>query len=347
MPVVAAFNRHALRTSLLTPQGVHYDLDAADRPPPRWPWVLGGLWLAAAVAGLLLTFHSRLGGTHPPKRSHSTSVSAAAGSAGTQVQPLPGGATNRAPCLPTAVNAEVRRLMEGAEAAVRAGDLPSARRRYLELLDRGNLGAATAFVEQRLGEIGMLLLLTPRPMPEKIEYIAKSGESADRIALQYKVTCELLLKSNDIRRPDRLQPGQRLLVLDKPRFAIAINRGANELRLFLNGKLLKRYSIGTGRHEETPAGTYAICSRQERPAWGRPDGRKIPYGHPDNILGTRWMLLQATGGTAVARGYGIHGAWNETDLGHATTAGGIRMRNADVEELCLIVPEGTPVRVME
>jgi len=237
--------------------------------------------------------------------------------------------------------------MEGAEAAVRAGDLPSARRRYLEILDCGNLGSATAFVEQRLGEIGMLLVLTPHPMPEKIEYITKNGESADRIARQYNVTCELLLKSNDIRRPDRLQPGQRLLILDTPRFTIVVNRGANELRLCLNGKLLKCYPIGTGRREETPVGTYAIRSRQERPAWWRSDGRKIPYGHPDNILGTRWMSLQATGATAVDKRYGIHGTWNEADLGHATTSDCIRMRNADVEELCLIVPEGTPVRVME
>lgn len=230
---------------------------------------------------------------------------------------------------------------------MRADDLLSARRRYLEIHDGANPGAVAAFVEQRLGVIDMLLVLTPRPMPEKTEYIVKSGDSVDRIARQYSVTRELLIKSNEIRRPDRLQPGQHLLVLDKPSFTIAVNRGANELRLFLNGKFLKCYGIGTGRRGETPVGSYVIRSRQERPVWWHPDGRKIPYGHHENILGTRWMSLQATGNTAVVKGYGIHGTWNEADLGHSTTAGCIRMRNADVEELCLIVPEGTAVRVIE
>ena len=335
-----------MRTPVLVPRGVHYDLDAADRPP-RWPWVLGGLLLVAGIAGLVVTFHPRFGGLHLPKRSLAAPSLATAESATAQVPATPGGATNSAVRLPASVSAEVRRLMEGAEVAVRADDLPAARRRYLEILDHGNPGAATAFVEQRLGEIGMQMVLTPCPMPEKTAYIVKSGDTADLIARQFNLTRELLLKSNDIRRPDKLQPGRHLLVLDKPSFAIVIDRGANKLRLFLNGKLLKGYPIGTGRRADTPAGTYAIRSRQERPDWLRPDGRKIPYGRPDNILGTRWMSIQATGATAVVKGCGIHGTWNETDLGHAGTAGCIRLRNADAEEMCLVVSEGTPVRIVE
>ena len=335
-----------MRASRLTPQGVHYDIDDAVRPP-RWPWALGGVLLAAIVTGLLLTFHSRLGKAHPPKRSLSSPAPVATGAPPAQRQATPGRGTNCISCWPASADAETRHLMEGAEAVFRADDLPSARRRYLEILDCGNLGAATAFVEQRLGEIGMLLLLTPRPMPEKTECIVKSGESVDRIARQYGVTREWLMKSNDIQRPDRLQQGQHLLVLDKPAFTIVVNLHANELRLFLNGKFLKRYLVGTGRRGETPAGTFVIRSRQERPIWWRPDGRTIPFGHRENILGTRWMSLQATGTTAVARGYGIHGTWTEDDVGRSATAGCIRMRNAEVEELCLIVPEGTPVRVVE
>lgn len=363
-----------MRTSVLTPQGVHYDLDDSGRTSPFWPWLLGGLLLAAIITGLLLTFHSRLGKTPPPKRSLSspmpvvpvalpvimvkpvapvavakTVAVAATNAFPSQIQVSPEGGTNHIPRLPASVDVEVRHLVEGAEAVYRADDLPSARRRYLALLDRGNLGAATAFVEQRLGEIGMRLLLTPRPMPEKTEYVVKDkdGELVNKIARQYNVTRELLMKANDIRRLDRLPSGQHLLVLDKPVFSITVNLPTHELRLFLNGKLMKRYAVGAGRRGESPPGAYVIHNRQERPIWRRPDGRTVPYGNPENILGTRCLSLQATGTTAVAKEYGIHGTWNDGEIGHSATMGGISMRNADVEELFLIVTEGTPVRVAE
>jgi lipoprotein-anchoring transpeptidase ErfK/SrfK len=330
--------------SVLTPRGVHYDLDRAEHLP-RWPWVLGFLLLLAVIGGLLLTFRPRPGNATTNKRSQAAPMPAAAAAGFAAPAVLPGG-TNRIPRWPASVDAEARHLVEYAEAAFRADDLVAARRRYLELLERGNLGAAATFVEQRLGEIGMTLALTPRLMPEKSEYTVKRGESVDRIARQFSVTAEWLARANDIRNPERLQPGQRLRVLNAPRFAITVNRGANELRLFLNEKLLKRYEVGTGRGE-TPLGTYAIRSRQERPVWWHPDGRKIPYGNRENILGTRWLSLQATGTTAAVRGYGIHGTWDETGIGKSVTAGCIRMRNPDVEELCLIVPEGTPVRIVD
>lgn len=331
-------------TRVLVPDGVHYDLDESDRPP-RWPWVLGVVLLAALVGGLLLTFHPRLSKVLPGRRSQPSSTATTNAPAFQESSPT--GPSNLLFRLPAGVDGEVRHLIEGAEAACRSDDLVIARRRYLEILARPDLGRATPFVEQRLGEIGMLLVLTPHPMPEKTERILKRGESVERIAHESGVSRELLLKSNDIRRPERMQAGQRLLVLDKPVFRIEIKRGACELRLFLNGKLLKRYAIGTGRRGETPVGTYVIRCRQERPVWRRPDGRDIPHGNPENVLGTRWISLQATGNTAAVTRFGLHGTWDEGGLGQSSYAGGIRMRNAEIEELCLVIPDGTTVQIVE
>ena len=73
----------------------------------------------------------------------------------------------------------------------------------------------------------------------------------------------------------------------------------------------------------------------------------VPFGDKENILGTRWMSLTATGETPPARGYGIHGTWEPATLGKQSSAGCIRMRNSDVEELFMLVPEGTPVTIVE
>ena len=335
-----------MRATVLTPKGVRYDLDDAGRPP-RWPWVLGCVLVVTVLAGLAFTLRTRISQALPQRRSQAVAAPLAPAPDAARMDPSSGSMTNSRARWPAALDGEIRHQLDGAEAVFRADDLASARRRYLELLERGNLGAAAPMVEQRVGEISMMLVLSPRPMPEKVEHVVASGESLDRIARQHGVTRELLIKANDIRHPDRLQPGQHLLVLDKPLFSITVDLHANALRLLLNGKLLKRYEIGTGRRAETPAGLFVIRSRQERPVWWHPDGRTIPYGHKDNILGTRWMSLQATGTTTVVKGYGIRGTWVDGEVGRVATGSGIRLHNPDVEELFLMVPEGTPVRITE
>ena len=70
------------------------------------------------------------------------------------------------------------------------------------------------------------------------------------------------------------------------------------------------------------------------------DGQVVPFGDKENILGTRWMALAATGDTPPAKGYGIHGTWDESSLGQQSSAGCIRMANRDVEELFVYIPVG-------
>jgi len=73
----------------------------------------------------------------------------------------------------------------------------------------------------------------------------------------------------------------------------------------------------------------------------------IPYGDKENVLGTRWISLTATGQTPKVRGYGIHGTWEPDTVGKQASAGCVRLLNPDVEELFLIVPMGTPVTIVE
>jgi lipoprotein-anchoring transpeptidase ErfK/SrfK len=59
------------------------------------------------------------------------------------------------------------------------------------------------------------------------------------------------------------------------------------------------------------------------------------------------MTLRATGSTPDVRGYGIHGTWDESTIGKSESAGCIRMKNRDVEELYVLLPPGTPVTIGE
>ena len=105
--------------------------------------------------------------------------------------------------------------------------------------------------------------------------------------------------------------------------------------------------LGTGQNAKTPAGTLVVKDKIEHPDWWSDGGKVIPYGDPANVLGTHWLALEATGETPRVSGYGIHGTWDDTTLGKQSSAGCVRMSNADVRELFLFLPRQTPVTIVE
>jgi hypothetical protein len=90
-----------------------------------------------------------------------------------------------------------------------------------------------------------------------------------------------------------------------------------------NESIIKTYPIATGKPSSpTPLGTFKII---EKGQWG--EG-----------FGTRWMGLNVPWGK-----YGIHGTNKPGSIGGNLSAGCIRMRNKDVEELYSMVNHNTIV----
>ncbi len=224
--------------------------------------------------------------------------------------------------------------------------LQEAREVLLRLLEDGrDLGRQRAEIETRLGAVHIRLATTPRAMPEKVEYIIESGDSLSRIAARFNTPVELIQTSNRIADAARIRPGDVLRVMDRPEWKIVVNKRDNTLLLTLGGRFFKRYPVGTGRYDRTPTGTFRVRDKIPEPPWWHPDGRVIPFGDPDNVLGTRWLAIEATGDTPPVRGYGIHGTWDDASIGRQSSDGCVRMHNADVEELHMLVPRGTPVEI--
>lgn len=102
----------------------------------------------------------------------------------------------------------------------------------------------------------------------------------------------------------------------------------SEKRLYLlNGnELIKKYAIASGRAgHPSPLGSWKVV-----------DKRLMGGG-----FGTRWMGLNVPWGT-----YGIHGTNKPNSIGFDASAGCIRMRNEDVEDLYKYVKHGTPVAII-
>ena len=110
------------------------------------------------------------------------------------------------------------------------------------------------------------------------------------------------------------------------------------LLLYLGPDLYRVYTVGIGRQDRTPAGTFAITSKVVHPAW-TPPGKHIPYGHPENILGTHWLGISPIGSTNPSlRGFGIHGTWDPDSIGTAASAGCVRMRNEESRSYTISFP---------
>jgi lipoprotein-anchoring transpeptidase ErfK/SrfK len=110
---------------------------------------------------------------------------------------------------------------------------------------------------------------------------------------------------------------------------IIINKKTNKLAFFEDGKLIKTYSVATGKTPKlTPEGSFYIREKiKNRPYYKE----KIRGGDPKNPLGDRWLGISAS-----ERGsypYAIHGNNNENSIGKYVSAGCIRMHNNSIRDL--------------
>jgi lipoprotein-anchoring transpeptidase ErfK/SrfK len=191
-------------------------------------------------------------------------------------------------------------------------------------------------VLELLGEIDSQILFSPAPAPEKVDYTIVAGDSLGKLAKRFNTTIDLIKKANGL-NGDVIRIGDRLRIY-QCHFTVDVNKTANTLTVSDNGKFFKRYRVGTGQFSKTPEGEFKTTSRMENPPWYRSDGRTIPYGDPENILGTHWLGLNVPG-------YGIHGTWDTNSIGKQSSAGCIRLLNDDVAELYVMLPIGTPVTI--
>ncbi|MFH0880724.1 MAG: L,D-transpeptidase family protein [Lentisphaerota bacterium] len=222
---------------------------------------------------------------------------------------------------------------------LKTGDqLQESRVKCFEILKVSSNSVARAEAESLLGDLDVALVLSPRAMPEKTEYTVQSGDSLAALAKRFNTTVDVIQKGNGI-PGQMIRVGQRLRIFSG-KFSIEVDKSDNLLVLKLNDQFFKRYRVGTGQYGKTPVGNFNIMQKIAQPTWWRPDGKSIPYGDPENLLGTHWLSLNAPG-------YGIHGTWEPDTIGKQASAGCIRLLNNEVEELFILVPEGTPVTITD
>jgi lipoprotein-anchoring transpeptidase ErfK/SrfK len=135
---------------------------------------------------------------------------------------------------------------------------------------------------------------------------------------------------------------------------IVVDIYSRKLYLVEEGGTAMRYPIAVGREGLSFKGTGVIGRKAEWPSWQptanmvrtRPDlyaayAAGLPGGLM-NPLGARALYLYRGGRDSMFR---IHGTADAASIGHATSAGCIRLFNQDIIDLYNRVPTGTRVKV--
>jgi len=165
----------------------------------------------------------------------------------------------------------------------------------------------------------------------------KPGDNLTVIAKKYNTTIDLLKRMNHL-SSDRLMPGMTLKV-STYKFGAVVDKSQNILILKGDEEVLKTYVVSTGLNNSTPTGVFKVTKKLVNPTWYK-TGAVIPYGSAENVLGTRWLGISK-------QGYGIHGTTEPEKLGQQITAGCVRMRNEEVEEVYAFLVPGSEVTIVD
>ena len=112
---------------------------------------------------------------------------------------------------------------------------------------------------RQLGELNVRCLFVARNRQWVRQAEVRPGDSATRIARESGSTLASLLKLNALPSADKLRIGQKLYVMDHPKFTFVVHRAAKYADLSLKGKFFKRYDL-TGP-VGAPEGNYETPSR--------------------------------------------------------------------------------------
>jgi lipoprotein-anchoring transpeptidase ErfK/SrfK len=153
----------------------------------------------------------------------------------------------------------------------------------------------------------------------------------------------MIVRLNNLARPDMLRVGQRLKILTGPQ-KILVDRSAYTLALFIGDAFIKEYPVGLGKDNKTPVGQFKVGNMLVEPDWYPPEGGVIKYGEKGHLIGDRWIGFVNQPG---AEGLGIHGTNEPQTIGKMSSNGCVRMHNSDVVELYDFVTPGATVVIVD
>ena len=250
-------------------------------------------------------------------------------------------------------------FLSQAAAKTSAGDVLGARGMLNDALLSGQLAPAdTAATKKAMADLNETIIFSPRKFPADEYggvYPVKPGEKMKKIADSFDISWQLVARINGLADPRKMRSGMSLKVIKGP-FNAVVTKHAFTMDLYVGGTpgqpgsmFVKSYSVGLGRDDSTPTGTWMVGTKALNPIYYSPRGEGvIPADDPKNPLGHRWISLNGMDGKAVGQqSYGIHGTIDPDSIGKQASMGCIRMHNEDVEVVFDLLAEGKSLVIVK
>jgi hypothetical protein len=152
----------------------------------------------------------------------------------------------------------------------------------------------------------------------------------------------LIARANQLPSETAIRPGD-VLRIPTDRASVIVDISAMWTVFLLGDEAAAAWEVGVGR-DATPTrpGEYTIGLKQKEPMWSPVGRAPVPFGDPENPLGTRWLAWFEQGKNS---SLGFHGTNDASGIGRRVSDGCVRMRNSDVELLFEILPKDATARV--
>ncbi|MCB1096568.1 MAG: LysM peptidoglycan-binding domain-containing protein [Verrucomicrobiae bacterium] len=225
-------------------------------------------------------------------------------------------------------------------ALIEAGDIDGACGDLEQIIE---VYPGSKFVEESrrvLGEINLDRLFSKSPMPGKLEYTVKNGDSLAAIARNNSTTIAYIRHVNGL-FSNVIHPGDRL-VLYPFDFEITVDLKFQRLILWEKGKFLKDYTIS--EFKRPPQGSFPGKTKiADKIAWI--DGKSIRLTDPDAGQAETWLQTPARAtqpGVVICSKPDGDRAEERSEL----IAFGLFLGRGDIDELAVLTRVGTPVTII-
>lgn len=198
----------------------------------------------------------------------------------------------------------------------------------------------------RLNRLTERVVLNPRTgstVPRTVFHKVVSGDVLSNIAKKYGVEQGMIRRVNRLGPKSFIRLGQVLKILTGP-VEFRVDRWRLTGTLTIGGAFIRRYPVGIGPGDKTPAGAFTISTKLVNPDWYY-QGRRIPFGDPENILGTRWLGFDKQENGGLGAGLGVHGTTLPESVPGRESKGCVRMHTPSAEEVYDFLPRGGKVVV--
>ena len=254
-------------------------------------------------------------------------------------------------------NSQVNKVIDQAMANINANPAKIIEARDLlnDVLAMPLSGQQRSFVKEQLSQLSDKWLFSRTiHTQDKLcgSYKVEPGDLLSTIGKQFNVPYEILMEINKIARPEALQAGETIKIINGP-FHVRVYRTTFTMDLYLQNTFVRSFPVGLGKSGmDTPTGLWIVKSdgKMISPKWTDPDtGRVYKAEDPDYPLGSRWIGLDGITGAAKGRtGFAIHGTKDIATIGTLSSRGCIRLYNGNVILLYnLLMPGVSQVEVMD